>query len=72
MRIATWNVERLKHYKEKYLMLSEIEMASADILVLTETDIRLMPDFPHYYQTPLLAGSQKIYYADTENRVSVF
>ena len=72
MRIATWNVERLKHYKEKYLMLSEIEMASADILVLTETDIRLMPDFPHYYQTSLLAGLQPIYYADTENRVSVF
>lgn len=72
MRIATWNVERLKHYQEKDLMLSEIEKASADILVLTETDIRLMPDFPHYYQTPLLAGLQPIYYADTENRVSVF
>lgn len=72
MRIATWNVERLKHHKEKDLMLREIDKAAVDILVLTETDIRLLPDFPHYYQTPLLAEEQSFYYADTENRVAVF
>lgn len=72
MRIATWNVERLKHHKDKDKMLREIKRANADILVLTETDIRLLPDYPHYYQTPLLAGEQLFHYADTENRVSVF
>lgn len=72
MRIATWNVERLKHHKDIDKMLAEIQSVSADILVLTETDIRLLPEYPHYYQTPLLAGLQPIYYADTENRVSIF
>jgi len=72
MRIATWNVERLKHHKDKDRMLQEIENARADILVLTETDTRLMPDYLYCYQTPLLIGEQPIYYADTENRVSIY
>ena len=43
MKIATWNIERLK--KKKYLseILSEIEKIDADILVLTETDSRILP-----------------------------
>lgn len=38
MKIATWNVERLKHYTDMDKMMSEIEKVSDDILVLTETD----------------------------------
>ena len=72
MRIATWNVERFKHHRDKDIMLQEIEKAAADILVLTETDIRLHPDFPHYYQTQLLQEFRPDYYRDTENRVSIF
>lgn len=72
MRIATWNVERLKHHRGMDAMLREIEKVAADILVLTETDIRLHPNFPHYYQTPLLQEYNPDYYRDTENRVSVF
>jgi len=72
MKIATWNVERLKHYKDRDKMLQEMQKVSADILVLTETDIRLHPDYPQYYQTPLLQESYPEFYRDTENRVSVF
>ena len=44
MKIATWNVERLK--KKKYLpeIISEIEKINADILVLTETDSQILPE----------------------------
>lgn len=43
MKIATWNVERLKHYKDISLICQEIEKCDADIFVLTETDSRLLP-----------------------------
>ena len=72
MRIATWNVERLKHHRDMDVMLKEIEKVAADILVLTETDTRLHPDYPYCYETPLLVGDQAFYYAETENRVSIF
>ncbi|CAK7036088.1 MAG: hypothetical protein BACD_00116 [Bacteroides rodentium] len=72
MRIATWNVERLKHRKEMGRLVEEIRKADADILVLTETDTRLCPEYPYIYQTLALVGEQKFPYADTENRVSVF
>lgn len=72
MKIATWNVERLKHYADIDKMMSEIEKVSADILVLTETDERLKPDYPYCYRTPLLKEIRPDYYKDTENRVSVY
>ena len=33
MKIATWNVERLKHYKDISLICQEIEKCDADIFV---------------------------------------
>ena len=72
MRIATWNVERLKHYKELNTMIQEIKKAEADILVLTETDTRLYPDYAYSYQTPLLHDVRPDFYKKTENRVSIF
>ena len=72
MRIATWNVERLKHYKDMERLLSEIEKIGADILVLTETDERLHPDYPYCYKTPLLQEIRPEYYKSTENRVSIY
>ena len=72
LRIATWNVERLKHHKYASSMLREIERIDADILVLTETDSRLLPNYPHYCSTPLLQEIRPDYYRQTENRVSVF
>lgn len=72
LKIATWNVERLKHHRDADSMLREIEKIDADILVLTETDSRLLPDYPYYYNTPLLREIRPDYYRETENRVSVF
>lgn len=72
MRIATWNIERLKHKAEADKIYSEIEGINADILVLTETDTRISPKYEYVYSTPLLAEEQPDYYRETENRVSIY
>lgn len=72
MIIATWNVERLKHKTSLERIKAECEQIGADILVLTETDQRLRPDFKYCYETPLLATIQPDFYAPTENRVSIY
>lgn len=72
MKIATWNVERLKHKTSLERIKAECGQIGADILVLTETDQRLRPDFKYCYETPLLAAIQPDYYAPTENRVSIY
>ena len=72
MRIATWNIERLKHHKDSDRILEACMQTGADILVLTETDERIRPDYPYSYRTPLLSGIRPDYYADTENRVSIY
>ncbi len=71
MRIATWNVERLKHIADLDKILSACQSIAADILVLTETDQRLHPDYRFCYATPTLT-QQPINYAPTENRVSIY
>ena len=43
LRIATWNIERLKHKKSLEQILLACEQIQADILVLTETDHRVYP-----------------------------
>ena len=67
MKIATWNVERLKNKKYLHEILSEIEKIDADILILTETDSQILPEnYPYKIETkPLilvnpLAKIQKI------------
>ena len=73
MRIATWNVERLKHKNKLDEILAECEKARADILVLTETDSRIMPKYAGVFTTASLKGVTKpVIYADTENRVTIF
>lgn len=86
MRIATWNVERLKHRKSLDKILSVIEEAQANILVLTESDERINPQYRYGFHTPKLhdapsdyhmPGRYKDYavadfYAETENRVSIY
>lgn len=41
MKIATWNIGRLKHFSKLFEIQSEIQKVNADILVLTETDQRI-------------------------------
>ena len=86
MRIATWNVERLKHRKSLDKILSAINDVHADILVLTETDERIKPNYSYGFHTPKLHDASSDYhmpgrykdyavtsvYAATENRVSIY
>ncbi len=72
MKIATWNVERLKHYKCLDRMLDICRTVDADILVLTETDCRLEPDYPYVFKSALLHDAFPDLYAVTENRVSIY
>ena len=86
MKIATWNVERLKHQSSLDKIISVIEAVQADILVLTETDERIKPNYRYSFHTSKLhdaptdyhmPGRYKDYavadvYAATENRVSIY
>lgn len=72
MRIATWNVERLKHKAQLPLMLEHCRKADADILVLTETDSRIHPHYTHCCKTLPAKDADPNLYRDTENRVSVY
>ena len=72
MKIATWNVERLKHKASLEEIRRLCEDCQADILVLTETDARLHPNYRNACHTPLLYEQQPDYYKPTENRVSIF
>ena len=72
LRIATWNIERLKHKKSLEQILLACEQIQADILVLTETDHRVCPDYQYSFHTPPLAHIQPAFYSPTENRVSIY
>lgn len=72
MRIATWNVERLKHKKDIDKILLEISSCNADILVLTETDTSLKPEYPYCFHTSFPITDNAVSYRKTENRVSIF
>ncbi len=72
MRIATWNVERLKHKSELSGILDRCKEASADILVLTETDTQIHPAYKHCYQTPPAKEVHPVLYKGTENRVAIY
>lgn len=72
MRIATWNVERLKHRGDIEQIRQCCVDVKADILVLTETDSRLELHFSNRYSTPSAKEAMPDMYALTENRVSIF
>ncbi len=71
MRIATWNIERLKH-KDKLEQIKRncLDM-KADILVLTEADSRLDLGYSGFYSTPPAKDVLPRLYGDTENRVTI-
>lgn len=72
MKIATWNVERLKHKKQLDQIQGLCNSIKADILVLTETDKRLHPKYTFCHETTSLIEDKAIPYAVTENRVSLY
>jgi endonuclease/exonuclease/phosphatase family metal-dependent hydrolase len=69
MKIATWNVERLRH-KDNLTSISEIcGQVAADIFVLTETDTRLNLGYETCIQT--LPLTDTALYKSTERRVEI-
>ena len=78
MKIATWNVERLKHIKSLSEIISACEKIKADVLVLTESDERVKLNYRYSFHTPtptplMIKGYEvPITYAQTEHRVSVY
>lgn len=72
MRIATWNVERLKHKARLEEIVKTCNSPNADILVLTETDNRIQPEYRYCFSTPALHEIRPDFYDPTENRVSIF
>lgn len=77
MKIATWNVERLKHKKSLDEIIAVCEQVQADILVLTETDERIRLNYRYCFQTPTLPDiklpryEEPLRYKPTEHRVSI-
>lgn len=75
MKIATWNIERMKHDPAEILLACN--RIQADILVLTESDGRVCPKYEYSFHTPVppdIEGTRfgTIRYAPTEHRVSLF
>jgi exonuclease III len=69
MKIATWNVERLRHKDTLSCMAETCGKMSADIFVLTETDTRL--DLGYNTRASTLPLADTAYYQDTEQRVEI-
>lgn len=73
MKIATWNIERLKHYSKIDEIEFQIKKLNADILVLTETDERISYlNFKNRIDSSKPLVSESIKYKNTENRISIF
>jgi endonuclease/exonuclease/phosphatase family metal-dependent hydrolase len=72
MKIATWNIERLRHKSQLDSIIRNCEETSADILVLTETDSQVNLKYKHCFQTPNLIEIEPTDYKPTENRVSIY
>lgn len=72
MKIATWNIERLKHKHEIEQINSIIAELEADILVLTESDNRVdSTNYRFCVQTPKPEEFGTNYYSASENRVTI-
>lgn len=70
LRIATWNVERLKHKKDLEKIKNICNELNADIFVLTETDEQINLNHKNFFQTEKLQDAN--FYKETENRVTIF
>ena len=72
MKIATWNIERLKHKRQLEKILNACEQLNSDIMTLTETDEQVQLKYNYSFKTPPLHEIQPKYYKMTENRISIF
>lgn len=73
MKIATWNIERLKHKTNLDTITTILDGLHADILVLTETDQQVkLSNYPYNISTPALSAIEPKNYNRTENRVTIY
>ena len=73
MKIGTWNIERLKHYKNSNEITYLLEKQNCDILVLTEYDEKIKPKgFEFEIATKCLAQLNSEFYRANEKRVKIF
>ena len=73
MKIATWNIERLKHLSGLADQQQLLDGLKADILVLTETHNRLeLKNYRYVVHSPLLTEIAPGFYDAAENRVSIY
>jgi endonuclease/exonuclease/phosphatase family metal-dependent hydrolase len=71
MKIATWNIERLKHKNKLQEMKDICKHINADIFVLTESDIRLDLGYNSHLSTNKPADTEFSVYTETERRVEI-
>ena len=72
MRIATWNIERLKHKSDIELIYSTLAGLKADILVLTENDNQVdSTNYKFCIRTPKPKEIQ-LDYLESENRITIY
>ncbi len=78
MKIATWNVERLKHRKNLDEIIAICKNLQADILVLTENDDTIQLDYDYECHSPTPSPLEApgypgpITYGSSEHRVSIY
>lgn len=78
MKIATWNIERLKHRKSLDKIVDKCINVKADILVLTESDESIELDYEYCYHTPtppplkIEGYDTPMKYKESEHRVSIY
>ena len=72
MKIATWNLERLKHLRKLDEIIACCNTVDADILVLTEYDDRVVLNYPFEASTLLLHALDASFYNRFERRVKIY
>ena len=72
MKIATWNIDRLKSKKNIIPIMECIQKIDADILILTEYNSILELPFYEYRITTEQLPESPYHYKDSERRVAIF
>ena len=72
MKIATWNIDRLKSKKNVIPIVECIQKIDADILILTEYNSILELPFYEYKSTTEQLPEIPYHYKETERRVAIF
>ena len=73
MKIGTWNIERVKYYKNSNEITYLLEKQNCDILVLTEYDEKIKPKgFEFKITTKCLSELNSEFYRANEKRVKIF